>query len=200
MTIVKIMVTASAIMAWASVACMAQDQAKEGGVTCELIVSNTTWKIPDQALGKRVPVALALRVTNHTTNALVFCQYDTLRPILRAKSGKDFQMDGGRNRSRLVRPEDYRILQPGEGTTFAVDAHIYWQNNSLVLGGEDGFGGLWFFTGLDAGEYDLAIAYAYDDNSRNVAIARGKGVLNFGEDEVWKGELISSFIRISLER
>ena len=145
-------------MWWATGAGMAEEKAA-ASVTCELLIPVTTLKIPDPASSNKLEIAVALQIKNNTNETLLFSRMDTIWPHLRTMSGKEIKLQGGRQRTRRPTLADFRMLRPGESTTFVVEEQLYWQDNRLEFGGGDSFGGCWGFSGLVAGEYEFGISY-----------------------------------------
>ncbi len=179
-------------LAWTAETSLANEN-PTNAVTCELLLPVTTWKIPDPASSNKLEIAVALQIRNNTTETFLFSRFDTIWPLLQAKSGTKIELQRGRDATRKPVLADYRMLRPGESTTFTVKAALYWQNNRLMLGGSDGFGGGWSFCGLAEGEYEFGFSYAYT-RAHDVPIqGYPDGV------KMWKGVITSSLVQVVLE-
>lgn len=68
-------------------------------------------------------------------------------------------MDGGRNGTRPGEFVSAPVL-PGEMLLVTRDARLVWHSpDALRLIGSDGFGGIWYFDGLQTGRYRIQIVY-----------------------------------------
>jgi hypothetical protein len=159
-------------------------------VRCGVIVQRF-WEVPDKAAGKRTKVDVALQIENQSGRALYFSRFDTIRPVLRSASGKMYTLGGGRDATRKPTTADYPLVQPGDSVTFPIDAELYWQEDELRLGGSDGFGGIWFFRGLEPGDYGLYFEYAMPKSrlDRDIEVLGDDGApVKIPKDQVWTGE------------
>lgn len=177
---------------------LAHKNKEEHGVWCKVIVSNPKWNIPDRKSNERSSSDLSLYIINSTDKPLLFSRFDTIYPILKSVSGKGYRLEARRRATRHPSLADYRLLMPGESTSFSVEVYLYWQQDELIFGGGDGFGGIWLFRGLKAGVYELAIEYVYS-RDEDVKIQGDKGTsLIISKDKVWKGRVSSAFLKVQL--
>jgi HEAT repeat protein len=178
--------------------------AEDDGVTCEAIVPDRLWEIPENVEGRRTQVDMALRITNRTRRSLHFSRFDTVWPTLKSTSGKSYVLTVRRLRTRRPTAADFPLLKSGDSVTFPIDAHLYWENDKLRLGGDDGFGGIWYFHGIGPGEYQLTLRYVASESRLGRVVdvwdnERSEKVI-IPKDKIWVGELQTAPVKTTLAK
>ncbi len=171
-----------------------QNVVEKDGVRFEILVPEREWLIPENRDGVRTPIKLGLRITNETNKPLRFTRFDTLYPEMTGPDGKPLQPSGGRNVTLPMKESDCPLVKPGDGVTFAIDAHLFWQGGKLRFGGSDGFGGIWGFADeFKPGRYRLRIGYTNAATEHEVGRARRMALKG-----IWTGEVKTPFVEVSL--
>ena len=170
---------------------MAQSVHAAGRIEFETVSDSPDWRIP--AVGQTTRIALGLRITNGSLTSLRFTNFDTLRPAMRNRNGQALAYDGGRNRTLLPDVDNCPLLAPGASILFSLDATLYWQEGVLRLGGSDGYGGFWYFSGIEPGRYEFRIAYAQQRDHLVLGTAAARALRPF-----WVGEAAGSAITVTI--
>ena len=151
------------------------------------LVTDHLWIIPDH--GDERAITLSLEITNVAPQKQRFHLLDTVYVVLRDRVGNVLRLDGGRfhllNRGACTPPlaqgESYRIDY--------LDAKLCWdRQGKLRLQGQDGFGGVWFYTDLSPGHYWLFASYV------NELVLHQKGVV-----PLWLGKATSNAVRVRVK-
>jgi hypothetical protein len=124
------------------------------------LVGSGKWVVSP---GKAISVPLALKVTNHTDKDLQLNLFDTIEIRCKDAAGKELEYFHERRRSVPPNPV---VVAKGGSVSVDRSAKLEPVGNSadtFQLIGPDGAGGAWWFEGLKAGKYTLAIAF--DDSS-----------------------------------
>ncbi len=158
----------------------------------ETVSGAPVWSIP--AVGATTTVQLGLRITNRSDQALRFTNFDTLVPALRDAHGRSIAIDGGRNRTLPPDVKNCPLLAPGESQVFHLDAKLYWHGGILRLGGTDGFGGLWYFSGLVPGLYELRMGYRQMHQQLTLGTPAARALRGF-----WIAEAAGSWVTVTID-
>lgn len=162
-----------------------------GNVDFETVSPASDWPMP--GVGETTEIKLDLRVTNRSETSLRFTNFDTLRLVLRDANGKVISIGGGRDRTLPPGVKDCPLLAPGNSVLFSLDAALYWRDGILRLGGSDGFGGLWFFAGLQPGVYEFRIGYSQSSNQLVLGTPEALALRQF-----WIGEAAGSSVSVTI--
>lgn len=162
-----------------------------GNVDFETVSGAVDFHIP--AADKTTKIEVGLRVTNRSETLLRFTNFDTLLPALRDANGKAFARDGGRNRTLLPDVKNCPLLAPGNSVSFNLDAALYWQDGILRLGGSDGFGGVWYFSGIKPGSYEFRVGYSQKGDQLVLGTSAARALRQF-----WIGEAAGSPITVTI--
>ena len=149
------------------------------------IISDTLVRIPKA--GAETPVKINIRATNLDKQTLRFDTLDTIAVSLTDPSGRQLQLDGGRDGMR-VGNRFTRPLKPGENLLIGLSAKLVWESETnLRLIGDDGFGGVWHFDYLAPGKYYLSVFYV------------APAAQNLADDRVWEGRVVIPAIQVELK-
>jgi len=123
------------------------------------ILKETSWIIPPDDGESILRLGIGIQITNTTADPVQLTKFDSLYVNLADEAGNVYQRQGGRDRTLGRKLSDFPILEPGQSFELFVDAILSWYEGDLRLGGNDGFGGIWFFTDLNPGRYCLKVTY-----------------------------------------
>lgn len=175
----------------------AQSKVTSGGAEFEMLLPDRAWVIPEKKPGAKTVLKLELRIKNISDKPLRFSRFDTTYPQLAEGGGKLLRSSGGRDVTLPAKESDFPLVEPGETTTFAIDAQLFWQDDKLRLGGSDGFGGIWGFSdGLAAGAYQFRIHYQNEREEGRVTLKKNEeGPIRRG---FWLGTAVTPFVNVSI--
>jgi hypothetical protein len=88
---------------------------------------------------------------------------------------------------------DFPLVMPGESVTFFLEGMLSWQNDKLVMGGTDGFGGFWYFRDLKPGQYKFQFIYQYYDAVMQIYLPKEQIL-----EGIWTGKLATPWVNINL--
>lgn len=163
------------------------------GVSFETLISDSLLTIPENKPGYETPVKTGIRIKNKTENHVRFCLYDTVFPNLITSNETHLPLEGGRNRSRLVRESDCPLIASKENVEFFQNGRLVWKNNDLQMEILDGFGGLFRFEHLKPDIYRFRYRYYSNHQSRQISYPKQKILTN-----IWTGETYTPSTKISL--
>lgn len=131
------------------------------GIRLEILAPERVWRVPENQQNATTPVRIGFQITNNTPDPIRFPPLDPLLifslEIVDA-DGNLLRRSGGRgmllNSPQLACP----LVQPRESLTFFLKAELFWQNNQLLFGGNDGLGGGWTFD-IMPGNYQIRLRY-----------------------------------------
>jgi RNA polymerase sigma factor (sigma-70 family) len=170
-----------------------KNSVEKDGARFEILVPEHAWSLPEKPGGK-TSIKLRLRISNRTDKPLRFSRFDTLFPEAVGPNGNALTRSGGRDHTRPMMESDCPLVQPGDSTTFDIDAHLFWQAGKLRFGGSDGFGGIWGFADeFKLGQYRLRIWY--HNTATEHEVGRGERTILKG---IWTGEVKTPFVELSL--
>jgi hypothetical protein len=164
------------------------------GVRFEMLMSDRTLKIPENKTGASTKVEVGIRITNQTQTPLRFTGFDTLALSILKANGQPLE----RSKFLYWRPSpketEVPLIQPGESTTFFLDAKLFWKYNQLRLGNSDGFDLRWYFNSLEADTYLFSMVYSrpklllVSDETNQPKILK----------DFWKGSGFTPFVEVRL--
>ena len=158
-----ILAIATAAAGWASGADeKPAAEAKSGRFRCEVILPQREWDVPGDA-SRQTKIELALEITNTGTgDLLVGRRFMALQIVIRDANGREIESGSVANGDRGPRTADFRVLSPGDSTTFKIDIALGLQDNgSLILGGPDGYGVFRYFYPKGTGAYGIQVQYRF---------------------------------------
>ncbi|WP_293299061.1 hypothetical protein [Microcoleus sp. PH2017_11_PCY_U_A] len=167
------------------------------GIRFEILVPNRVWLIPENQPDVNTLIQLAIRITNNSPSPIRLPFFDPLLVIpleIVEADGKVLQSKGGRDRLLNSPQLACPLIQPGEHATFFPDTKVFWQKNSLLIGGSDGLGGSWYFDNIKPGDYQIRFRYissrsvrpCYDPKKDEEHLIR----------EIWTGEATTPFVKV----
>ncbi|HJQ85795.1 MAG TPA: hypothetical protein VKA21_17030 [Candidatus Binatia bacterium] len=140
--------------------------------------------VPIPARGAVTPLELALRITNRSGTVLRFKELDTVRITMIAPDGTPMTIDGGRN-ATAARATVSGPVDPGGHLLIGRPARLTWTlDDRLRLIGDDGFGGIWHFDGLQPGVYRIRMTYENTDERVVNGVPLWTGVKSTADKEV----------------
>lgn len=165
------------------------------GVRFEMLMSDRTFKIPENKTGASTKVEVGIRITNQTQTSLRFTSFDSLALSILKANGQPLE------RSKFLywrlppKETEAPIIQPGESTTFFLDAKLFWKYNQLRLGNSDGLDLRWYFNSLEADTYLFSMVYSrpkqllvYDEQTQKAKFVT----------YLWKGSGFTPFVEVRL--
>lgn len=167
---------------------------ERNGIRLEIIVPDRVWRIPEKQ-DAATPVRIGFQMTNNTPYPIRFPPLDPLfvfpLEIVDA-NGNLLQGSGGRgmllNSPQLACP----LVQPRESLTFFLKAELFWQNNQLLFGGNDGLGGGWTFR-IGPGNYQIRLTYV---NFRSVLFCDEPQIYEYKLTQgIWTGQMVTPFVK-----
>jgi hypothetical protein len=162
------------------------------GIQFETILSERVLTIPVKQQNARTPVRFGIRVTNLSSKSYRFFVFYLL-PELQAADGKEIQFHYGRNATRIPEEEsDFPLVNPGENFTFFLNGNLYWEDSKLLLGGRDRTGGVWIFSNLKLGTYQMR--FTYQNQEARVKLRVGGIIV----EDIWTGTVSMPFVNFRL--
>lgn len=163
------------------------------GISFETLVSTSLLTIPQKKAGYETPLRVGIRITNQNNHSVRFCLYDTLVPDFITPNGIHLPLQGGRNRSRLIRETDCPLVASEESVEFFQNGILFWKTEALQMEILDGFGGLFRFENLKPDIYRFRYRYYSNHQSRQISYPEQKILTN-----IWTGEAYTPSTEISL--
>jgi RNA polymerase sigma factor (sigma-70 family) len=127
--------------------------------------------IPDRVVtpprGEETKFEIGLRISNRTSQDISFGLFDTVRPVLKDDQGRERPLDGGRDKTRILKPIQ---VKTGQTDTVLYAARLSLPTmKSFVPAGktfaelavDDRTGGIWVYHDLAPGRYTLGLHYAH---------------------------------------
>lgn len=120
------------------------------------VVADTVWAVPPA--GKETPVAITMRVTNRTDKDIDLPLMDTVTVRLTDAAGKSPDYTAGRDETTPVPPI---VVPAGKSVDVPYPARLGWAEKGpgMYVGGHDGSGMVWRFSGLRPGKYSVSLRY-----------------------------------------
>lgn len=162
---------------------------RQGGADFQ-VVAPAMWIAPDG--NEAIVIRLALKITNHTEQALQFDLCDTVSVHMRDAAGKELSTQVRRDdRTAIPNP-----LLVGKDQSGGVDriAKLKRTDTGFSLTGWDGAGRWWWLDGLGAGRYTVSFTY----QSTRTAADRLKATIPVGADPFWIGQAVTSELAIEI--
>jgi hypothetical protein len=167
---------------------------ERNGIRWEILVPDRVWRIPEKQ-DATTPVRIGFQMTNNTPHPR-FPPLDTLLvfPLeIVDADGNLLRGSGGRGMLLQSPQLPCPLVQPRESLTFFLKAELFWQNNQLLFGGNDGLGGGWSFDNLKPGNYQIRLRYinsraflvCYDPDRDDENLTRG----------IWTGQIVTPFVK-----
>ena len=163
------------------------------GVSFETLISDSILTIPEKGTGYETPLKLGIRIKNQTHSSVRFCLYDTAIPDLITSNGTHLLLEGGRNRSRLIRESDCPLVASEESVEFFQNGILFWKLDDLQMEILDGFGGSFRFEHLKPAIYRFRYRYYSNHRSTQISYPEQKILTN-----IWTGETYTPSREISL--
>ena len=120
---------------------------ERNGIRLEILVPDRVWRIPEKQ-DAITPVRIGFQMTNNTPYPIRFPPLDPLLVFpLEIVDADGNLLRGSGGRGMLLQSPQLActLVQPRESLTFFLKAQLFWQNNQLLFGGNDGLGGGWTF-------------------------------------------------------
>ena len=128
---------------------------------CEVILPQREWDIPVNSTDS-TKIEFALRITNTSTTDLLVGRYMALRVLFRDATGRELEEGGFAYGAAGPRTADYRVLSPGDSTSFKINMSLgFMPDGSLFLGGPDGYGAWRAFYPEGPGAYGIRVKYQF---------------------------------------
>jgi len=167
---------------------------ERNGIRLEILVPDRVWRIPEKQ-DATTPVRIGFQMTNNTPYPIRFPPLDPLLVFPLAivdADGNLLRRSGGRGMLLKSPQLACPLVQPRESLTFFLKAELFWQNNQLLFGGNDGLGGGWTFD-IGPGNYQIRLAYVnfrallvcYDPDRDDENLTRG----------IWTGRMVTPFVK-----
>ncbi|MEG4169471.1 MULTISPECIES: hypothetical protein [unclassified Microcoleus] len=168
---------------------------ERNGIRLEILVPDRVWRIPENQPNATTPVRIGFQLTNNTPYPIRFPPLDPLLifPLeIVDADGNLLRRSGGRgmllNSPQLACP----LVQPRESLTFFLKAELFWQNNQLLFGGNDGLGGGWTFE-IGPGNYQIRLTYV---NFRPVLFCDEPQIYEHKLTQgIWTGQMVTPFVK-----
>jgi hypothetical protein len=126
--------------------------------------ADKVWVVP--AANKKTVVDIALVISNSTDKEQTFLIWEMPHVHLATPEGKELSWEFGRNGTRPV-----TRLAVSAGKTVSVSRRAMLEHRAddrtLVLGGNDDSGGVWWFNGLQPTKYVLTLSYENNQQSKD---------------------------------
>lgn len=161
------------------------------GVSFETLVSDSVLSVPQP--GAETPVKFGVRITNKKQKPARFARFGIIHPNLVTEEGRVIPLYGGTAGEKMPEESDFPLVMPGESVTFFLEGMLSWQNDKLVMGGTDGFGGFWYFRDLKPGQYKFQFIYQYYDVVMQIYLPKEQIL-----EGIWTGKLATPWININL--
>ena len=167
---------------------------ERNGIRLEILVPDRVWRIPEKQ-DATTPVRIGFQITNNTPYPIRFPPLDPLLVFPLAivdADGNLLRRSGGRGMLLKSPQLACPLVQPRESLTFFLKAELFWQNNQLLFGGNDGLGGGWTFD-IGPGNYQIRLTYVnfrallvcYDPDRDDENLTRG----------IWTGQIVTPFVK-----
>ena len=164
------------------------------GIRLEILVPDQVWRIPEKQ-DATTPVRIGFQMKNNTPYPIRFPPLDplTIFPLeIMNSEGKLLQRQGGRDMLLKSPQLACPLVQPKESLTFFLKAELFWQNNELLFGGNDGLGGGWIFD-LGPGNYQIRLRYI---SSRSVLFCDEPQMEEYKLTQgIWIGQMVTPFVK-----
>ncbi|NCR70023.1 MAG: hypothetical protein GPI93_02035 [Microcystis aeruginosa LG13-12] len=161
------------------------------GVSFETLVSDSVLSVPQP--GAETPVKFGVRITNKKQKPARFARFGIIHPNLVTEEGRVIPLYGGTAGEKMPEESDFPLVMPGESVTFFLEGMLSWQNDKLVMGGTDGFGGFWYFRDLKPGQYKFQFIYQYYDAVMQIYLPKEQIL-----EGIWTGKLATPWVNINL--
>lgn len=165
------------------------------GIRLEILVAEREWRIPKNQLNAITPVRIGFQIKNNTPYPIRFPPLDPLIifPLeIMNSEGKLLQRQGGRGMLLKSPQLACPLVQPKESLTFFLKAELFWQNNELLFGGNDGLGGGWIFD-IGPGNYQIRLRYF---NKRAVLFCDEPQMEEYKLTQgIWIGQMVTPFVK-----
>ncbi len=120
--------------------------------------------IPDRVVtpprGEETKFEIGLRISNRTSQDISFGLFDTVRPVLKDDQGRERPLDGGRDKTRILKPIQVKTGQT-DTVRYAARLSIPAGKALSQLVVDDLTGGVWVYHDLAPGRYTLGLHYAH---------------------------------------
>jgi hypothetical protein len=167
---------------------------ERNGIRLEILVPDRVWRIPEKQ-DATTPVRIGFQITNNTPYPIRFPPLDPLLVFPLAivdADGNLLRRSGGRGMLLKSPQLACPLVQPRESLTFFLKAELFWQNNQLLFGGNDGLGGGWTFR-IGPGNYQIRLAYV---NSRPVLFCDEPQIYEYKLTQgIWTGRMVTPFVK-----
>jgi hypothetical protein len=168
---------------------------ERNGIRLEILVPDRVWRIPEKQ-DATTPVRIGFQITNNTPYPIRFPPLDPLLvfPLeIVDVDGNLLRRSGGRGMLLKSPQLACPLVQPRESLTFFLKAELFWQNNQLLFGGNDGLGGGWTFR-IGPGNYQIRLAYV---NSRALLFCDEPqtGMMTNLTRGIWTGQIVTPFVK-----
>lgn len=165
------------------------------GIRLEILAPDRVWRIPENQPNATTPVRIGFQMTNNTPDPIRFPPLDPLfifsLEIVDA-DGNLLRRSGGRGMLRKSPQLACPLVQPRESLTFFLKAELFWQNNQLLFGGNDGLGGGWTFD-IGPGNYQIRLTYV---NFRPVLFCDEPQIYEHKLTQgIWTGQIVTPFVK-----
>ncbi len=168
---------------------------ERNGIRLEILAPERVWRIPENQPNATTPVRIGFQMTNNTPDPIRFPPLDPLfifsLEIVDA-DGNLLRRSGGRGMLRKSPQLACPLVQPRESLTFFLKAELFWQNNQLLFGGNDGLGGGWTFD-IGPGNYQIRLTYV---NFRPVLFCDEPQIYEHKLTQgIWTGQIVTPFVK-----
>ncbi len=154
----------------------------------KIIMPERVLTIPQNKTDAIKPIKINLQITNKIASQLRFEQSNITLQIIGSDGKKlGWKGSGGGN---FVAGYNCPLVLQGKTITFSLDTQLFWKENLLFLGEQDGFGGVRYFDELKPGKYQIRIGYYPPMTEGGCA----SGLLG----NTWKGLGATPFVDFSL--
>ena len=165
------------------------------GICFETLLTEQNYQLPKYK--EEIPIQFGVRIKNNSSNPYCF-ELPYFFPELSHDDGTLIKMDFGRNSTAPVRESDIPFINPGESLEFMIMypkfVRYRYLSDDINLTGYAGYGGVWNFHQLKAGEYNIRLKYT----SRNSKHKVHWGLEYREYDGFWVGEVLTPWQKLSL--
>ena len=170
---------------------------ERNGIRLEILVPDRVWRIPEKQ-DATTPVRIGFQITNNTPYPIRFPPLDPLLVFPLAivdADGNLLRSSGGRGMLLKSPQLACPLVQPRESLTFFLKAELFWQNNQLLFGGNDGLGGGWTFD-IRPGNYQLRLRYI---NYRSLLFCDDPQMTEYKlTPGIWTGQMVTPFVKFRI--
>ena len=170
---------------------------ERNGIRLEILVPDRVWRIPEKQ-DATTPVRIGFQITNNTPYPIRFPPLDPLLVFPLAivdADGNLLRSSGGRGMLLKSPQLACPLVQPRENLTFFLKAELFWQNNQLLFGGNDGLGGGWTFE-IGPGNYQIRLKYI---NPRSVLFCDDPHMTEYKLTRgIWTGQIVTPFVKFRI--